>query len=87
MIDATVNGKIILVLIGLLIGGVVGYLQRPEAAEIKIGPIQLEVQTDQVAQGNGPLTSGQMRHVLIFAIVGGAIGLAIGYVADRRKRV
>ena len=81
------NGKIIFVLIGLLIGGAVGYLQRPQAAEINVGPIQLEVQTDQPAEGTGPLTSGQMRYVLIFAVIGGAIGLAIGYVADRRKRV
>jgi hypothetical protein len=30
------NSKVSLLLLGLLIGGVVGYLTRPEAAEIKL---------------------------------------------------
>jgi len=80
------NLKIALVLLGVLIGGLIGYLQRPEAAEINLGPLQLEVQTDQPAQGSGPLTSGQMRYVVIFAVIGGAAGLAIAMIADRRKR-
>jgi len=80
------NLKIALVVLGVLIGGLIGYLQRPESAEINIGPIKLEVQTDQPAQGRGPLTSGQMRYVVIFAVIGGVVGLAIAMVADRRKR-
>ncbi len=79
------NLRIVLLVAGLLIGGLIGYLQRPEAAEIKIGPVQIEVQSDSPAQGSGPLTSGQMRLVLIYAAIGGVIGLAIGFVADRRK--
>ena len=35
------NLKVALVVLGVLIGGLIGYLQRPEAAEIKIGPIEL----------------------------------------------
>jgi uncharacterized membrane-anchored protein YhcB (DUF1043 family) len=79
------NLRVVLLLAGLIVGGLIGYLQRPEAAEIKIGPVEIEVQSDRPAQGSGPLTSGQMRIVLTYAAIGGVIGLAIGFVADRRK--
>ncbi len=76
---------VLLFVVGLLAGGLIGYLTRPEAAEINIGPLQIEVQGDRAAQGSGPLTSGQMRHLLIYGAVGGIIGLGLGFIADRRK--
>ena len=80
------NAKLLLLVAGLLIGGLIGYVTRPEAAEINIGPLQIEVQGSQPAQGNGPMTSGQTRHVLIYVVIGGIIGLGLGVIADRRKK-
>ena len=79
------NGKVLLLVVGLIAGGLVGYLTRPEAAELKIGPLSIEVQGSRPAQGGGPMTSGQWQYVAIFAAIGGAIGAAIGFVMDRRR--
>jgi hypothetical protein len=78
------NTKAMLLLMGLLVGGVVGYLTRPESAEINLGPLSIEVQGDRPAQGGSPVTSGQWQHIAIFTAIGGAIGLAAGFVAGRR---
>lgn len=80
------NAKIVLLVVGLVAGGLVGYLTRPQAAEIKIGPLSVEVQGDRPAgAGGGELTSGQMQHVGLFAVVGALAGFGLGFVADRRK--
>jgi len=79
------NTKIILLVIGLVIGGLVGYLTRPQATELRVGPVSIEVQGSQPAQGGGSLTSGQAQHVGLFALVGALIGLGVGFVADRRR--
>ena len=81
------NAKVALLLLGLLLGGCVGYLTRPEAAEIKLGGTSIEVQTNRVSAGpsGGGLTSGQGRHVMLYAAAGGVIGLLIGFAADRRR--
>lgn len=79
------NAKVLLLVAGLLVGGVIGWLTRPEAAQINIGPLQIEVQSDRPAEGSGPLTSGQTQHVAVFAAIGAVVGLLIGFVADRRK--
>ena len=47
--------------IGLLVGALAGYLTRPESAEIRLGPLSIEVKGNQVAHDNGPLTSSQIR--------------------------
>lgn len=80
------NAKVILLVVGLVVGGLAGWLTRPEAAEINLGPVKIEVQGSEPARGNGPLTSGQTRHVAIFAAVGAALGLGIGFALDRGKR-
>jgi hypothetical protein len=79
------NGKVVLLLVGIVVGALVGYLTRPSAAEIKLGPLSIEVQGDRVAQGGDPMTSGQWQYVAIFAAIGGVIGAAAGFVIDRRK--
>lgn len=80
------NAKIVLLIVGLVVGGLTGYLTRPEAAEIKVGSFSLEVQGDSPAgTRGGSLTTGQMQHVGIFAVIGAALGLGIGFVADRRR--
>ncbi|KQO66744.1 MULTISPECIES: hypothetical protein [unclassified Methylobacterium] len=80
------NLKAVLLLVGLVVGGLAGYLTRPEAAEIKIGSFSLEVQGDSPAgTRGGSLTTGQMQHIGIFAVIGAVLGLGIGFVADRRR--
>ncbi|NEU12409.1 hypothetical protein G3T14_09710 [Methylobacterium sp. BTF04] len=80
------NSKIGLLLVGLVVGGLAGYLTRPEAAEIKVGSFSLEVQGDRPAGASGgSLTTGQMQHIGIFAVIGAALGLGVGFVAGRRR--
>ena len=64
---------------GLLIGAFAGYLTRPESTEIKIGPLKVEVSGSQVAKGRGPLTSSQVQHIALLTLVGGVIGLGLGF--------
>ena len=49
--------SIAFLVVGLLIGALAGYVTRPESAEIKLGPLSIEVKGNQVARDNGPLTS------------------------------
>jgi hypothetical protein len=79
------NLKVVLFLVGLAVGAVLGYLTRPEAAEIRLGPLSVEVQGDRVAQGGGPMTSGQWQYLAIFTAIGGVVGAAAGFVLDRRR--
>lgn len=79
------NIKVALLLIGLLVGGVAGYLTRPEAAELKLGPVSVEVQGNQVARDTGgSLTTGQLQHIGLYGVIGAAIGLGFGFVMGRR---
>ena len=72
-------------LIGLVIGGLAGYMTRPEeTAEIRVGPLSLEVRNDDRARG-GPLTSKQVQHIAILTAIGGAIGLAVGFTIGKRR--
>lgn len=69
---------------GLLIGALAGYLTRPESAEIKLGPVNIQVTGDKAARGGGPMTSSQMQHVAIITAIGGIIGLGLGFAITRR---
>jgi hypothetical protein len=80
------NGKIVLLVVGLLAGGLVGYVTRPEAAELKIGPLSVEVQGDRPAGARGgELTTGQMQHIGLFAGIGALVGFGLGFATDRRR--
>jgi len=72
-------------LIGLVIGGLAGYMTRPEeTAEIKLGPLSVEVRNNERARG-GPLTSSQLQHIAIMTAIGGAIGLGVGFALGKRR--
>ncbi len=71
--------------VGLLIGALAGYATRPESAEIKLGPLSIEVKGNDVAHGNGPLTSSQIQHIAIIMAIGGVIGLGLGFAMGRGK--
>lgn len=81
------NAKIVLLLVGLAVGGLVGYLTRPEATEFALGPLSIEVQDSGSSAGasGGSLTSGQSRHIGIFAVIGAILGFGAGFVADRSR--
>ena len=73
-------------LIGLVIGGLAGYMTRPEeTAEIRLGPLSVEVRNNERARCGGPLTSDQVRHIAIMTAIGGAIGLGVGFAVGRRR--
>lgn len=79
------NAMVAFLVIGLLIGALAGYLTRPESAEIKIGPVQIEVTGKGIARGGDSLTSSQVQHIAMIALIGGIIGLGFGYAVDRGK--
>jgi hypothetical protein len=79
------SGMMAFLVVGLLIGGLAGYVTRPESAEIKFGPLNIEVKGNRVAHDNGPLTSSQIQHVAIITAIGGVIGLALGLAMGKNK--
>lgn len=68
------SNLVALAVVGLLIGALSGYLTRPESAEIKFGPLNIEVKGNRVARDNGPLTSSQVQHIALITLIGGGIG-------------
>ncbi|UMY15590.1 hypothetical protein MMB17_12570 [Methylobacterium organophilum] len=82
------NAKVVLLLVGLVVGGLVGFLTRPQATEIKLGPLSVEVQDrDSTADARGgELTTGQLQHVGIYAVIGAIVGFGAGFLADRGRR-
>jgi hypothetical protein len=70
---------IVFLAIGLFVGAVAGYLTRPESADIRIGPVSIEVTGDKVARGGGPMTGSQWRYIAMVTLIGGALGLVLGY--------
>jgi hypothetical protein len=47
--------------------------------------LSIEVKGNQVAHDNGPLTSSQVQHVAIITLIGGAIGLGVGFAIGRNR--
>jgi hypothetical protein len=76
---------VVFLLIGLLVGALAGYMTRPESAEIRIGPLQIEVTGKGIASRNDGLTSSQVQHIALITLIGGLIGLGLGYAVDRGK--
>jgi hypothetical protein len=65
-------------------GGLTGYLTRPETAEIRIGPLSLEVRGKNIPHDEGgQLTSGQVEHIAIITLIGAMIGLGFGFALQR----
>ncbi|MGB2657311.1 MAG: hypothetical protein WCB32_21055 [Pseudolabrys sp.] len=79
------SNLIAFLLIGLVIGGLAGYMTRPETTEIRLGPLSLEVRSDEVARGGGPLTSSQVQHIAIMTALGGIIGLGVGFAVGKSR--
>ena len=82
----TLNPKVALLLLGLLVGAVAGYLTKPGAAQITVGDVSLEFSNNRVSSGQaGGLTSGQSQHILLYTLIGGVAGLLVGFALDRRR--
>ena len=81
------NAKILFMVAGLVIGALAGYLTRPESAELKVGNLSIEVQSNRPASPGtgGSVTTGQWQHIGVFAFGGAVLGLVAGFVADRRR--
>ena len=79
------NTMVVFLLIGLLVGALAGYMTRPESAEIRIGPLQIEVTGKGIASRNDSLTSSQVQHIALITLIGGLIGLGLGFAVDRGK--
>ena len=79
------SNLVVFTVVGLLVGALAGYLTRPESAEIRLGPLNIEVTGDRAARGSGPMTSSQMQHVAVITLIGGAIGLGLAFATGRGK--
>ena len=78
------NTKAFLLVAGLLAGALVGYLTRPQSAEINLGPLNIQITGEGAAQGSGELTSDQWQHIGIFAAIGAIVGIGAGFATTRR---
>lgn len=79
------NIKVVCLFLGLVAGALTGYVTRPESAQIKLPGVNIEVTGTGTASGGGELTSGQMQHIGIFAVIGAIIGLGVGLMAGRGR--
>jgi hypothetical protein len=79
------NPKVILLVLGVIIGGVIGYATRPEIAEIRIGKLNIEISGKGIGRPDDRLTSEQWKHIAIFALIGGALGLGLGFAMERGR--
>ena len=78
------NTKALLLVIGLLAGALVGYVTRPQSAEINLPGLNIQITGEGRAEGGGELTADQWQHIGIFAAIGALIGLGAGVVVGRR---
>lgn len=79
------NPKVFLLVLGVILGGVVGYATRPETAEIRIGKLNIEISGKGIGRNDGSLTSDQWKHIAIFSLIGGVLGLGLGFAMERGK--
>ena len=77
---------IVFLVIGVLAGALVGYVTRPESAEIRIGPLNIEITGKGISsRRDQELTSSQVQHIALLTLIGGALGLGFGYAVERGK--
>jgi hypothetical protein len=79
------NAKIVLLVLGIVVGGAIGYMTRPETAEIRIGKLNIQVTGKGINTHGGNLTSDQYQHIALFALIGGILGLGLGFAVDGGK--
>jgi len=77
------NLKVICLVLGIVAGGLVGYVTKPPqwARVIPILNIAVEVEPKE----KGDLTERQFNYVALCALIGGIVGFGVGVVGDRRR--
>jgi len=77
---------IVFLVIGVLAGALTGYATRPESAEIRIGPLNIEITGKGISsRRDQELTSSQVQHIALLTLIGGVLGLGFGYAVERGK--
>ena len=95
------NLKVVLLIVGLVAGGAVGWMTAPTPVDVQIGPVSVEVQGGegggtltatggqgggvQVQVGQPGLLDDRTSRPAIFALIGAIAGFAIGFAVDRRQ--
>ena len=69
------NAKVALLMLGLLGGGVAGYLTRPGAADTRGAVLGRDVRAAS--------ESDAAQHMFIYAFAGGVAGLLVGFAVGR----
>ncbi len=77
------NLKVICLLLGIVAGGLVGFVTKPPQWASVIPIINVPVQVEPKEKGE--LTNHQFNHVALCALIGGIVGLGFGFVAGRRR--
>jgi len=77
------NLKVICLLLGIVAGGLVGFVTKPPQWASVIPIINVPVQVEPKEKGE--LTNRQFNHVALCALIGGIVGLGFGFVAGRRR--
>jgi hypothetical protein len=78
------NAPIVFLFLGLIAGALVGYATlRAETSEIRIGPLNIEVQGKKPS-ARDELTDSQAQHIVTIMLIGGVIGLGCGFAVQRQ---
>jgi hypothetical protein len=77
------NLKVICLVLGIVAGGLVGYVTKPPQW-VRVIPI-LNIAVEAEPKQKGELTERQFNYVALCALIGGIVGFGVGVVGDRRR--
>ena len=80
------NSRVLFLIVGLVLGAIVGYLTRPEEAEVNLGPLHVQVQGDHAAGAHDEGRSDQRPDHAYrdLYVAGGVLGALAGLLVARR---
>ena len=79
------NPKIVFLVLGIIVGGIIGFMTRPESMEIRIGGLNIQVTGKGIAGPNDTITSDQAKHIALLTSIGAIIGLGFGFAVESGK--
>ena len=94
------NTRVILLIVGLVVGGAFGWVTAPKAVDVQVGPLSVQVDNTngggtmvatgedgkiKIQVGNSSPLDDRNTRTLIFAVVGALVGFGAGFAMDRRK--